>query len=168
MATGKVMVSTTDQSPPPTPVDLANIGHDYKALYTCQKLPGKPLCGLVSYVIPDTIPDNAEIGTAVQMLRNGFAPSASSMKVEELKEWHATHEMTPTPWWLVIELVQHAFQTGVVPMRARSNTLVLIPKPEPGQVQGIGLLEPIWKLILAIINLQLMKHVKFHDSLHSF
>ena len=46
--------------------------------------------------------------------------------------------------------------------------MVLIPKPEPGQFRGIGLLEPVWKLISAVINRRLMDHVKFHDDLHGF
>jgi len=46
--------------------------------------------------------------------------------------------------------------------------LVLIPKPEPGQVHGISLLEPIWKLISVIIHIQLMKHITFHVDFHSF
>jgi len=45
---------------------------------------------------------------------------------------------------------------------------VLIPKPEPGQVRGIGLLEPIWKLISAVVNRRLMTAIKFHDDLHGF
>jgi len=65
-------------------------------------------------------------------------------------------------------MVQHAFATGVVPTCVRSNTLVLIPKPKPGQVRGIGLLEPIWKLISAIVNIRLMANIEFHDDLHGF
>ncbi len=74
----------------------------------------------------------------------------------------------PAPWYLIIQLVQHAFTTGVVPTCARSNTLVLIPKPEPGQVRGIRLLEPIWKLVSAIINMCMMAGIMFHDDLHGF
>ncbi len=85
MASGKAIVLSTDLSPPPSPADLANIGCDYKAPYTCQELPNKPLHGLVSYNILDTIPDDMEISAAVTMLRNGCTPGASGMKVEELK-----------------------------------------------------------------------------------
>jgi len=35
-------------------------------------------------------------------------------------------------------------------------------------MQGIGLLEPIWKLISAIVNWQLMQHIQFHDDIHGF
>ncbi len=81
------------------------------------------------------------------------------MSVEDIKRWYAEQETNPNPWLLTIQLVQHAFQTGVVPTQARANTLVLIPKPEPGQVRGIGLLEPIWKLVSTIINQQLMQNI---------
>jgi len=90
------------------------------------------------------------------------------MRVEDLKCWHAEQEVTPAPWHLIIRLVQHAFTTGIIPTCARSNTLVLIPKPDPGQVWGIGLLEPIWKLVLVIINMRLMAGITFHDDLHGF
>jgi len=90
------------------------------------------------------------------------------MRVKDLKCWFVERETVPAPWLLVIQMVQHAFQTGVVPTCARSNTLVLIPKPEPGQVRGIRLLEPIWKLISAIIHLWLLNHITFHDNLHGF
>jgi len=46
--------------------------------------------------------------------------------------------------------------------------LVLIPKPEPGQVWGIGLLEQLWKLISVVVNCHLMMATKFHDDLHGF
>jgi len=153
---------------PPTPIDLSNIGRDYHNLYTRQEPPGEPIRGLVSYDILDNIPDGNEIGSAVKTLHNGCAPGASGMKVEDLKRWFAEWEATPAPWLLVVEIVQHAFLTGVVPTRAWSNTLVLIPKPELGQVRGIGLLEPVWKLISAIVHLQLMKHIMFHEDLHGF
>jgi len=104
----------------------------------------------------------------LKMLHIGQAPGASGMRVEDLKRWHAEREATPAPWYLIIQLVQHAFTTGVVPTCAQSNTLVLIPKPEPGQVQGIGLLEPIWKLISAIVNMHLMAGITFHEDLHGF
>jgi len=55
-----------------------------------------------------------------------------------------------------------------MPTWARLNTLVLIPKPEPRQVCGIGLLEPLWKLISAVMNWCLMMAIKFHDKIHGF
>jgi len=37
-----------------------------------------------------------------------------------------------------------------------------------GQVRGIGLLKPVWKLISSIVHIRLMKHIKFHKDLHGF
>jgi len=164
----KVWYRHQARTPPPTPADLRTIGNDYRQLYSRQDPLGKPIRGLVTFDIPDGIPDAAEIGMALKTLRNGQAPGTSGMKAEDLKRWASEQEETPAPWLLVVQLVQHAFQTGVVPTHAHTNTLVLIPKLEPGQVRGIGLLEPIWKLILAIIHLCLMQHITFHEDLHGF
>ena len=137
-------------------------------MYTRQEPPGEPIRGLVTYAISYATPGGEEIATALRTLHNGWALGASGMRVEDLKRWYAEREVTPAPWYLIIQLVQHAFTTGIVPTCARSNTLVLIPKPEPGQVRGIGLLEPIWKLISAIVNMHLMAGITFHDDLHGF
>jgi len=134
-------------------MDFSNIDRDYRNLYMQQEPPSEPIRGLVSYDIPDNIPDGDKIGSAVKTLRNRRAPGASGMKVKDLKRWFAKWEATLAPWLLVVERVQHACLTGMVPTRAWSNMLVLIPKPEPGQVHGIGLLKPVWKLILAIVHL---------------
>ncbi len=164
----KVWYRQQARAPPPTPADLETIGLEYKALYTRQEPPGEPIRGQVTYAITDQIPSGAEIAAALKTLHNGRAPGTSGMRVEDLKRWHSERETTPAAWYLILQMVQHAFSTGVVPTCARSNTLVLIPKPEPGQVRGIGLLEPLWKLISAIVNIRLMAGINFHDDLHGF
>jgi len=164
----KVWYRQQARAPPPTPADLTAIEREYRTLYTRQEPPGEPLRGHVTFTIADEIPEPSEIESALATLRNGRAPGASGMKVENIKKWHADKDHTPEPWDIIVKIVQHAFQTGVVPTRARSNTLVMIPKPEAGQVRGIGLLEPIWKLISAIINQRMMHSIKFHDDLHGF
>jgi len=63
------------------------------------------------------------------------------MIIEEIKHWYANHKSNPDPCFLMVQLVQHAFQTSIVPLGAWSKILVLIPKPEVGQVHSIGLLE---------------------------
>jgi len=98
---------------------------------------------MVNYTIPDTILDKEEILEAMKTLWMGCALGASSMTIKNIKRWAAEWEGQPTLWTLVAGLVQHAFQTGVVPTWAWTNTLVLIPKPEPSQMHGIGLLEPM-------------------------
>jgi len=153
---------------PPTPMDLHRIAKEYRDLYTCRPPEGEPIRGMVSFSIPDEIPNEEEMASALRSLRSGRAPGPSGMTVEDLKKWHAARETNLAPWLLMLWLVTHAFQTGVVPTRVRSNTMVLIPKPEPGQVRGIGLLEPVWKLISAIVNRRLMSFICFHDDLHGF
>jgi len=114
--------------------------------------PGEPIRGMVTYPVSDKVPDKAEIIIAPHSLQSGRAPGPSGTTVEDLKKWYMDQETHPEPWLLLLQLVTHAFQMGIIPMQARLNTLVLIPKPEPGQVRGIGLLEPLWKLISAVIN----------------
>jgi hypothetical protein len=43
----------------------------------------------------------------------------------------------------------------------------LIPKASGG-TRGIGLLEVMWKVCLAIINRRLQQSITFHESLHGF
>jgi len=111
----KVWYRHQEHTPPPTPMDLTNIGRDYCNLYTQQDPPGEPICGLVSFDILDNIPDGKEIGSTVKTLCNGRTPGTSGMKVEDLKRWFAEQEDTLAPWLLVVEMVQHAFLTGMVP-----------------------------------------------------
>jgi len=155
----KVWYCQYAKAAPPTPMDLCQIEKEYRALYTNQPPEGEPICGMVSFPISDKVPEDEEIAVALQSLRSGHAPGPSGMTMEDLKKWYTNRVTTPAPWMLVLQLVTHAFQTGIVPTRVRTNTMVLIPKPEPGQVWGIGLLEPVWKLILAIVNQQLMSSI---------
>jgi len=153
---------------PPTPTDMHNMEAEYRALYTATAQPGEPIRGMVTYIIPDQPPNDDELEGALRSLHSGRAPGPSGMTVEALKKWHEERDANPRPWAIIQQLVAHAFSTGVVPSRARANTLVLIPKPEPGQFRGIGLQEPVWKLISAIINRRLMDNIRFHDDLHGF
>jgi len=153
---------------PPTPTDMHNMEKEYCALYTAATPPGDPIRGMVTYTIPDHPPTDDELEEALRSLHNGHAPGPSGMTVEALKQWHGERADNPRPWSIIQQLVAHAFATGVVPTRARTNTLVLIPKPEPGQFRGIGLQEPMWKLISAVINRRLMDNITFHDDLHGF
>ena len=107
--------------------------NEYRTLYTATPSPGEPIRGMVTYDIPDHLPTETELEDALRSLHNGRAPGPSGMSVEALKKWHSEREINPRPWTIIQQLVAHTFATGVVPTRARTNTLVLIPKPEPGQ-----------------------------------
>ena len=45
--------------------------------------------------------------------------------------------------------------------------MVLIPKGKK-DCRGIGLVEVMWKVVVAILNSQLMEYITFHDFLHGF
>jgi len=164
----KVWYCKHAKAQPPTPADLATMGKEFQELYTPRPSPGEPIRGLTTFNIPDMVPDHDEIMAAAETLRNGRAPGASGMRTEDIRRWAIEYDDNPEPWNIVVHLVRHAFRTGVVPTRARASTLVLIPKPEPGQMRGIGLLEPLWKLISAIVNRRLLQNITFHDDLHGF
>jgi len=98
------------------PMDLHQIGQEYCALYTQQPLPtGDPIQSMVTFSVSDEIPDKSEIVVALRSLQSGRAPGASGMIVEDLKKWYADWEAHPEPWLLVLQLVMHTFQMGVVP-----------------------------------------------------
>jgi Reverse transcriptase (RNA-dependent DNA polymerase) len=66
-----------------------------------------------------------------------------------------------------MELIQYVFHSGELPQRLCYTNLVLIPK-SGGGVRGIGLLEPIWKVISTIIKNRIVDSINFDDSLHGF
>jgi len=47
------------RAPPPTPANLMAMGREFSELYKQQTPPGEPIWGMVSYAIPDGIPDMA-------------------------------------------------------------------------------------------------------------
>jgi hypothetical protein len=59
----------------------------------------------------------------------------------------------------MVELVQHAFEMGVLPTELPWSVMVLIPKRSSG-CRGIGLLEICWKAISNIMDVD--------DSIHGF
>ena len=47
------------------------------------------------------------------------------------------------------------------------QAVVLIPK-EKGNYHGIGLVEVVWKVVAAILNLHITASITYHDFLHGF
>jgi len=79
--------------------------------------------------------------------------------------------MIPEPaavvlWAKVLEIVRLAFEDGEIPRAFSEGIFVLIPKADAGEYRGIALLEIIYKLISSIINIRLIKTVKFDDAMH--
>jgi Reverse transcriptase (RNA-dependent DNA polymerase) len=72
-----------------------------------------------------------------------------------------------TNWNQLVKLIQHIFRTGEVPQRLSFSNLVIIPKSDGGY-RGIGLLEPLWKVISTIIKERCNENINFDDSLHGF
>ena len=66
-----------------------------------------------------------------------------------------------------MELVQSALREGKLAEEATWQVVVLITKGEK-DYRGIGLVEVMWKVVAAILNLRLTASITFHDFLHGF
>ena len=146
-------------------------------LYARRLSPGDPLPINVDRIeINDDAPLDEEIRSVVSELSNGRATGASGMRAEHVKEWLRGIHREEDPqragsgpgdgdiWRLFIQLVQAAWTHGEIPRQLLWIIVVLIPKGG-GDYRGIGLLEPIWKVIERIIDHRLDGFV-LHDSLH--
>ena len=67
-------------------------------------------------------------------------------------------------WEAFVKLVQAVWDEGKIPIQLGWVVTVLIPKGG-GDYRGIGLLEPIWKVIERLIDRRL-EVIALHDSLH--
>ena len=95
------------------------------------------------------------------------------MEVETTENKGATEFQTSTEpteaanWWMVLDLIQTAFQEGKLAEDATWQAVVLIPKGKK-DYQYIGLVEVIWKVVATILNFRLTASITFHDFLHGF
>ena len=69
-------------------------------------------------------------------------------------------------WRLFVRLVQTIWRTGEIPRQLCWIIVVLLPKKDGGY-RGIGLLEPIWKVIEAIMDRRL-NVIPLHDCLRGY
>ncbi len=146
-------------------------------LYMRRASPGNPLPINYSPIeISNNAPSDDEIRLATSKLSNGQAAGASKMRAKHVKDWlrgvrwDEDVEGQGAPgngdhWRLFAHLVQATRTYGIVPCQLLWIIVVLIPKGG-GDYCGIGLLEPIWKVIERIINCRL-DSIQLHDSLHS-
>ena len=130
------------------------------------------------YNVEDEVPKDPEIREAVKKrLKNGRAGGASFIRAENIKEWlrgmedeedpeKEGHEGAGDRWRQFVRLIQSIWRTGSIPQQMMWIIVVLIPKGG-GDYQGIGLLEPFWKVIEVIMDSRLAV-IKFHDCLHGF
>ncbi len=98
------------------------------------------------------------------------------MQAEHLKEWLKGAKLEEDPekgpnnvgvgkeWEALLQLVQAVWEEGRIPTQLGWVVTVLIPKGG-GDYCGIGLLEPLWKVIERVIDKRL-EAIALHDSLH--
>jgi len=98
----KVWYRKNAKATPPTPADLAAMGKAFKELYTPRPSPGEPIRGLVTYAIPDMIPDHDKIMAAAESLHTRWAPGASGMRAEDIQQWAIEYDDNPQPWLIVV------------------------------------------------------------------
>ena len=70
-------------------------------------------------------------------------------------------------WGVVVELDQTAFWDGVLAEEATWQAVVLIPKGEK-DYRVIGLVEVVWKVVVAILNRRFTSSITYHDAFHGF
>jgi hypothetical protein len=96
------------------------------------------------------------------------------MRAEHVKEWlqGVCKEENPKLtgykgagdlWRLLMALVTAVWETGAIPQQLGWIIVVLIPKGG-GDYRGIGLLEPIWKIIERVMDRRL-NAIPLHESL---
>ncbi len=128
-------------------------------MYARRGSPGYPLPINVERIkINDDVLSDGEIRLAAGELSNSQAAGASGMRAEHVKEWLRGIKREEDPagqggipgdgdnWRLFLRLIQAAWTNGIVPCQLLWIIVVLIPKGG-GDYRGIGLLEPIWKVI---------------------
>jgi hypothetical protein len=156
----------------PSRADLESTAAEFQALYTQKTPPGDPIpiC-VATFEIDDNVPDEREIADTVILLRWGKYPGQSGIRAEHLREWLNAAERggnpDPNRWNKMVELVQHDFETGKLPMELPWSVQVLIPKFSGG-CRGIGLLEICWKVISKIMDLRMKQGNDCDDSIHGF
>jgi hypothetical protein len=126
-------------------------------------------------VIRDDTPDEEEIRAAVGELTNGRSAGVSRMRAEHLKGWLKGARLGENPKtgpanvgtgedWEAFVKLQAVWDEGKIPVQLGWVVTVLIPKGG-GDYRGIGLLEPIWKIIERVIDKRL-EAIALHNSLH--
>ena len=100
------------------------------------------------------------------------------MRAEDLKDWLRGVEVEEEKgaafagqgdtWRILVTLVRNIWETGEIPRQMLRTIMVLIPKGNSGDFQGIGLLEVIWKVVEKVIDARLSSSIDLHDVLHGF
>jgi hypothetical protein len=150
---------------------------EWVALYAMRDSPGDPLPINIDPVpIDNGTPTDAEIQEAAQQLTNGQAPGASGMRAEDVKHWLHGMRLKEDPesgtgnenardnWRMFLKLAQAVWDIGNIPPQLLLVIVVVIPKGG-GNYQGIGLLEPMWKVCEQVMDTR-FNRIPLHESLH--
>jgi hypothetical protein len=112
--------------------------------------------------VNDGTPSEVEIQVAVAELSNGHAGGVSGIRAEDVKAWlrgielEEDLEVGPANtgvgdnWRRFTLVVQAIWDHGKIPPQLLWVIIVLIPKGG-GDYQGIGLLEPMWKVRVYLV-----------------
>ena len=73
-----------------------------------------------------------------------------------------------THWKKVVAIMQSDFHNGTIDDEITCQTVVLIPKANDGDLQGISLAEVLWKTLTGLHNCRFTWVICFHNVLHGF
>jgi hypothetical protein len=153
---------------------------EHVELYRRRDSPAPPIiidnAEMLTDEIRDETPTDGEIRVAVAKLTNGRSAGVSPMQAEHLKEWLKRAKLEEDPekgpnnvgagkeWEALLQFIQAVWEEGRIPTQLGWVITVLISKGG-GDYCGIGLLEPIWKVIEQVIDKRL-KAIALHASHH--
>ncbi len=128
-------------------------------------------------VEPSAVPDAAlmdsELKAVVGKLRYGRAAGTTGMKAEHIKEWLGDMRCKEAEdgvegigdcWQSFVALLQAVWERGSIPTQMTWMIIVLLPKGG-GDYRGIGLLNPIWKVVEKVMVARLSV-IELHNCLH--
>ena len=126
--------------------------------------------------VEDACPCDVELRDVVRGLQNGRAGGTSGIRVETIKEWLRGMEREEKEeegnagagdaWRTFLKLIERLWETGYIPQKMLWMVMVLLPKGG-GDYRGIGLLDPIWKVVEVVME-NCLKVLDYHDCLHGF
>jgi hypothetical protein len=170
-----------DRPPPACPETMAKQTAKRVELYAKVPPMGAPLLFNFPYFkAPDGVPTDDKVCKVVRGLQNRQATGATGMKAKHLKAWldaiqHKENVAREnhggvgsselgTKWQIFLGLIQTIWDRGEIPKQMSWMVIVLLPKGG-GNFQGIGLLDPCWKVVKKIMVCQ-MAIIEFPPSLH--
>jgi hypothetical protein len=162
------------RAPKPCPEKLAKQTDERIQLYTAVPPLGWAMrFNVEPSAVPDVAPADSELRAVVGKLRNSRAAGATGMKAKHIKEWLGDMRREEAEdgvegigdcWWSFVALLQAVWERGSNPTQMTWMIIVLLPKGG-GDYCGIGLLDPIWKVVEKVMVARLSV-IKLHDCLH--